>query len=33
VKDPWAWREEVSWGYNDEGEEIAFLEEEEEEDE
>ena len=31
VQDPWAWREEVSWGYNDEGEEIAFLEEEEDE--
>ena len=31
VKDPWAWREEVSWGYNDDGEEIAFLEEEEDE--
>ena len=31
VKDPWAWREEVSWGYNDDGEEIAFLEEEDDE--
>ena len=31
VKDYWAWREEVSWGYNDDGEEVAFLEEEEEE--
>ena len=31
VQDPGAWREEVSWGYNDEGEEIAFLEEEEDE--
>ena len=31
VKDPFAWREEVSWGYNDDGEEIAFLEEEEDE--
>ena len=31
VEDPFAWREEVSWGYNDEGEEIAFLEEEEDE--
>ena len=28
VKDPWAWREEVDWGYNDDGEEVAFLEEE-----
>ena len=27
VKDPWAWREEVDWGYNDDGEEVAFLEE------
>ena len=31
VKDPWAWREEVRWGYNDGGEEIAFLEEEDDE--
>ena len=31
VKDPWAWREEVDWGYNDDGEEIAFLEEEDDE--
>ena len=31
VEDPWAWREEVSWGYNDDGEEIAFLEQDEEE--
>jgi hypothetical protein len=31
VKDPWTWREEVSWGYNDDGEEIAFLEEEDDE--
>ena len=28
VKDPWAWREEVDWGYNDDGEEVTFLEEE-----
>jgi len=33
VKDPWAWREEVDWGYNDDGEEIAFLEEEAEDEE
>jgi hypothetical protein len=31
VKDPWAWREEVNWGYNDDGEEIAFQEEEDDE--
>ena len=31
VKDPFAWRDEVNWGYNDDGEEIAFLEEDEEE--
>jgi hypothetical protein len=31
VKDPWAWREEVDWGYNDDGEENAFLEEEDDE--
>ena len=31
VKDPWAWREEVDWGYNDDGEEIAFLEEDDDE--
>ena len=31
VEDSSQWREEVSWGYNDDGEEIAFIEEEEEE--
>ena len=29
VKDPWAWREEISWGYDDEGNEACFAEEEE----
>jgi hypothetical protein len=29
VNDPWAWREEISWGYDDEGNEACFAEEEE----
>ena len=29
VKDPWAWRNEISWGYDDNGDEAGYSEEEE----
>ena len=29
VKDPWAWRSEISWGYDDNGDEVGSLEDEE----
>ena len=32
IKDPWAWREEISWGYDDEGNEVCFLDDTESED-
>ena len=28
VKDPWAWREEINWGYNDQGNETSLGSEE-----
>ena len=31
IKDPWAWREEISWGYDDEGNEVCFLDDTESE--
>ena len=33
IKDPWAWREEINWGYDDEGNEVCFLDDTEGEDE
>ena len=33
VKDPWAWREEINWGYDEEGNEASFADEEEDEEE
>jgi hypothetical protein len=30
VKDPWAWREEIAWGIDENGNEIDYSEEEEE---
>lgn len=33
VKDPWAWRDEISWGYDDEGNEVCFLDDTEGEEE
>jgi len=33
VKDPWAWREEISWGYDEDGNEVCFLDDTEAEEE
>ena len=33
MKDPWAWREEINWGYDEEGNEASFADEEEDDEE